>query len=680
MSGFLIAPENHLVKASNPILANDSGGSPNAATNFPVDNLIDGLSSVPFRFNAAADGHRLEADLNRVINGSFESWTGALLDAWTLETSATAVQETSNPIDGEGTSSVKITGAIYQDVLMPVGSLCVLRNKSARYSGGSSDAVTRLIDLDNGDYLLPGNTWSATNTALFSVSNDYATAGWDQEISNGIVFTTQAFSNNDAGYIRIRIRLSCGTGGGGDVGILDAVSLHVVPNITSFHGHNIRSNHTIDFRGLYPDSSHSSSYASSGSGSQVGRGELQSVPSVNPKPSYYFRMLDNTPVLDGVSDYYLDSSPVAMADTGKLTFSVWLRRNEDTGATQRLIQLGGTFAVDIGSNHTIRAIVHNPSAVVVWDSTTSATPGSNGRIFPDANWHHLLISWDSAATARGQIWIDGADANGSNTTLTTSGLADWSGVSSVYVGSSGVSIKYSGALNYLYFHNTYSADLAVAANVEKFRYSYGVADLGATGSTPSGDQPYMWHVGTHLIEGGGLASFQDNKGSSGDLVENGAPTTEAAFCTELAHQVYFQVGGDSYLNDAMDKTEIAEWFIGRAITLTRQRIAPHPAQRIRPMIELKTPSGDIFRSSMSHADVKRFSFSFLHAIADREQWKQIRDMVKGGEVPVVIVPDADKLDVHFGYLSVSFDESMDYQDMFHVSIDFRELPFVASLT
>ncbi len=82
---------------------------------------------------------------------------------------------------------------------------------------------------------------------------------------------------------------------------------------------------------------------------------------------------------------------------------------------------------------------------------------------------------------------------------------------------------------------------------------------------------------------------------------------------------------------------------------------------------------------MSYADQVGFQLPFIHELADRDQWIEIRDRTAGGTRPVIIVLDSTRPGVHFGFLSLSFNEEFDVVDLFRVTVGFKELPFVERL-
>ncbi len=685
MVEFLIAAGKrfHLLDESeNKVTASNPG----AATNFPLTLLHDRIPSRPFRYiNNTPSSYDLDIDLNFAVNGNFENWTGASPDVpvgWTKGGTTLLVKETSNPISG--TSSVRVDGSLLRDYEFPSGALLAFRIKMAEFGAGVN-AVVSIIDQKTKEYLKPDGTWTTTLTNLFVESNVYSAAG--DERTKGIVFLAQPFSLIGADITVLRLVISCGAllVNDGDEGIFDEISLVVVPNLVSVHGHNIDRKFDTQLK-----SSGDSAYATS---PMVARQDADDFTAQDSKalglrksPSYYFRLKKNCPFLDGSSDAFQLAAPAAMLDSGKFTFGCWIRKDGQDAISGSILTLW-----DNGSSRkTLEIICDAFNAIVVTgiDGTGSTvlTHATAGEVIPpDTVWHYLLISVDlseAVLTDRSQIYIDGVDMVPPGI-ATLDATIDFSAVSRISVGgdiaTDVVSPDLQCSLNDLYFQPGFSEDIDTIGNREKFRIDATGERvfLGTDGSVPSGGQAYLYLHGT---EANPVTDFISNFGSGGAFTIIGSPTSEVMFGTHRFWKPVFVTPTSVGADRPTKAIEAGQLFFLQAQKLLKMQRFPIRQPRFRPHVEQRSPSGHISRASMSYADVSSFAFRFKNTKLARDQWLELRDRMEGATRAVVIVPDTDSGNVHFGFLSVNFpEERRPGGDNFPVSIEFEELPFAESL-
>ena len=183
-------------------------------------------------------------------------------------------------------------------------------------------------------------------------------------------------------------------------------------------------------------------------------------------------------------------------------FSCWVRFNGGDGGYHYLLS-------DVGYRLYVCKDTDNRLYIYTRTSGSAAlvTLRSNSTLTADATWHHICGSWNGTVC---HLWIDGlqdediASINAGTCdhtvadhgllgTVTKSSIVD-ADVAELYL-----------ALEYL--------DISDASELEKFRSSGGEAvDLGADGSTPTGNQPIVY---CHLPDGGTADTEFNNQNGSG---------------------------------------------------------------------------------------------------------------------------------------------------------------------
>lgn len=150
----------------------------------------------------------------------------------------------------------------------------------------------------------------------------------------------------------------------------------------------------------------------------------------------------------------------------------------------------------------------------------NSTSGNIATIYaatmPTGQFFHIMASWDLSNTSRRHIYVDGvSDLN----------VASWTNATIDYTSGEPFSIAarsdgeflWDGSMAEVYFATTY-LDLSQSTNRLKFRTAAGKpADLGETGTGPTGAQPLVY-----------LRDFGDfrngrNRGSGGNFSVVGAP-------------------------------------------------------------------------------------------------------------------------------------------------------------
>ena len=678
MPDFLLAAGElmHLIgKSENKVIAS----SPAVDSDFPVSGLYDNFPSIVTRWGSLAAASRHDADLNFAVNGDFELWDGGTPDiptGWALEGSTTVTKDTTNEI--QGTASVRVDGAIYRDYKVPTGALVALRGKFARYTGSGSDAQVQLIDMETGEWLDEEGNWQSSEIDLWAEDTVYPASS---AVTRGITATARPYSLVKKDLTTVRLRLICGGEDDGDEGIFDDFSLVIVPNLMTIHGHNVPPKHDPQL-----SSSSGSGFTSSAVLATMEPDAFTTLGAralgTRNQPSFYYRLQDSCPLFAGAGRISATSGLSGRTDSKQFMVSLRIRSNGVDGVNDRIVQAIGAgsnelFNIIISSDNRIRLQAFDSSGTLAMDLLSSAE-----ALPPDTNEHHVAFSVDTTnnggSPTRAQLYIDGVTKLGSSSGTVVDATADFSAITAIRFGGKQASATFSGSLNDFYAQPGYSPDLS--ADITKFRSSSGDrVDLGTDGSTPSGAAAWFYHYGT---EAAPVTGFLTNHGDGGGTFSVvGTVGSELMFGAQRYWRLNLAALAPSPADLPAAKPYLGQWVLTRAVAIPRQRNEPHPSPRFRPSLELRSPSGDVSREKLAYSDSRRYSFEFWHGDAtERGIWSELRDRYGGGTRPVVIVPDVDKADVHFGYLSIDHDEETLPLEQSQLRIEFEEQPFPEDVT
>lgn len=220
-------------------------------------------------------------------------------------------------------------------------------------------------------------------------------------------------------------------------------------------------------------------------------------------------------LFDGSNDSGLwDSGISGLSDGKQGTVSIWFYLNADAEHT-----IFVTWP-DVGTNSGIwwRIRAAGPDFQVLSKNAAGITIhnhiGTNTNL-TIGEWHHGICSWD-LATGTSIMYVDDVEEAAPSTVVddTIDYTKDRAAIASI----DGIPF-FDGEMSELYF-TTEFIDISVEANRRKFITSDGKpADLGADGSTPTGNQPIVYISGDASVWNDGT-----NLGSGGDFVMSGAVT------------------------------------------------------------------------------------------------------------------------------------------------------------
>lgn len=135
-------------------------------------------------------------------------------------------------------------------------------------------------------------------------------------------------------------------------------------------------------------------------------------------------------------------------------------------------------------------------------------------IMPLGSWQHILIGWDLIA-GKQMMYINDVQKDLKTATSTNDIVYQ---ASTHYVGVIGASNRYDGCMSDLYYNNEEYLDFTIESNRRLFADgSNKPIDLGADGSTPTGNPPRIFLSGDDT-------NFQDNLGTGGPFTVAGALT------------------------------------------------------------------------------------------------------------------------------------------------------------
>lgn len=180
------------------------------------------------------------------------------------------------------------------------------------------------------------------------------------------------------------------------------------------------------------------------------------------------------------------------ADAKTGIFSAWIKMDGGNGVTQQLVWIEQSglvrFSVERFNNNTLTVFARNSSG------STRLHMESTGTITTTNGWVHVLCAWDTAVAANNWIFITDVDQTSIITRV--DGAIDYTGTSNGLLGRVSGAERFNGCVADLYFAPGQFLDLSLTANRRKFISSAGKPiDIGSDGSTPTGTQPLLFHVG-----------------------------------------------------------------------------------------------------------------------------------------------------------------------------------------
>ncbi len=211
-------------------------------------------------------------------------------------------------------------------------------------------------------------------------------------------------------------------------------------------------------------------------------------------------------------DYLVKTGTITGSDSKTCIFSTWVKLTGTDGVANRFIgNLSSDVLLQRLASNAVRIATYNTDGV-----TVALTMTSTGTIISDGVWHHVLINMDSSNATNCWIAIDGT----AGTTIDTRNDVTAKFAASYWnVGYETSGVALDAALSEFYFAPGQTLGAFSSANVLKFRTVYSKpADLGVSGSTPTGNPPAVYfHSGS--------SDFGINFGTGGNFTVGGTLTS-----------------------------------------------------------------------------------------------------------------------------------------------------------
>ena len=213
---------------------------------FPLSRAADGQPDQVFIFPAVAANDYIQADINQVLNESFETWTlSTVPDDWVaaITNDGTVTEHTGVHIN-LGTSGLQLdngatgTAEVHQDVIMRSGEEFRL-DLFARTDNAADVAEIEIQNLETGNYSNSGGTWQAGQTNVRTEASTVLT----QVLATR---TVEAFSVTRRHLTTLRIRLHMDASAANTTHNYDDVLIFPGVNFASVHGHNIDPKMTVE--------------------------------------------------------------------------------------------------------------------------------------------------------------------------------------------------------------------------------------------------------------------------------------------------------------------------------------------------------------------------------------------------------------------------------------------------
>jgi len=212
---------------------------------------------------------------------------------------------------------------------------------------------------------------------------------------------------------------------------------------------------------------------------------------------------------DGTNDFLTrgaDLTGAADNDNGIISF--WVRVDGGAGLDRVILaDPGFDHHIFKGTGDTPRLSIHGTLNELVLNDVLSVA------LAVDADWHHILIGWDSNGTCF--FFFD--DAVQTVDTCATASVSAEGNATDWFIGSNTApgTLVWDGCMAEFYYDQDSTLDFSVESNRRLFRDADGKpVDLGSDGSTPTSSQPIIYLNGDET-------GFQTNAGSGGNFSVTG---------------------------------------------------------------------------------------------------------------------------------------------------------------
>ncbi len=224
----------------------------------------------------------------------------------------------------------------------------------------------------------------------------------------------------------------------------------------------------------------------------------------------------NAVAFDGAD--YLEENALAVSPSPRMTFSTWFRVNDFAARRQIFENLAANVWLYVQSDGRLHFRMETLGNIAIFGTTLDGT-----GIGSSTDWHHLLLSVDTASPGRIQAYLDDVEIHNSTGAIVPTDV-DIAFGNLMRIGRSiavgGTAYMNGDIADFWMDVGTY-IDLSDADNRRKFISAAGEAVfLGNNGELVTGDPP-------DIFLSGDTDSWHTNKGAGGGFTENGALTNAA---------------------------------------------------------------------------------------------------------------------------------------------------------
>lgn len=180
-------------------------------------------------------------------------------------------------------------------------------------------------------------------------------------------------------------------------------------------------------------------------------------------------------------DYLKISGSAGLSDSKTGLFSIWTK---STSSSLMFAVYDGRFRVYVDTDLSIVGMNSSGSTILNISAATSTLNNDN--------WHHTLAAWDTSASAKTKVYLDGVDATSISALLDSA--VDYGNYGEFRIGAATSSASYSGDMAEFYLTNEWT-DITDAAVRAKFSRNGRPVSLGSDGSKPTGTAPPIYLKG-----------------------------------------------------------------------------------------------------------------------------------------------------------------------------------------
>lgn len=197
---------------------------------FPKARLYDGETGRRFKFGTNGADRSVTIDMNRIINGDFET---SPLVGWTQAVTGTGATSEENTLVHAGAHALKCTAgtgsaARFRDFTVRAGQRLYLDAWLRAASSGT--ARIRIQNLATGNYLPPTGVWQGAST-------DVATETGTTYVQKTLAFQVESFDACKDPTVTLRITLVCE--GATGIAYFDDVAVYPTHNFVGVFGNNL---------------------------------------------------------------------------------------------------------------------------------------------------------------------------------------------------------------------------------------------------------------------------------------------------------------------------------------------------------------------------------------------------------------------------------------------------------